>query len=99
MTENNVSGQTMNTCPHIGVEHPMNFQCLDCEDTADDCNCFHSAGVFCEKCQKIVWVSCDEVVSEWYKQNRDKDMQLEKYKIQGIITGYHSSSTTKMEEY
>ena len=77
-------------CEHIGKEHPMNFQCLDCEDTADDCNCNYTAGVFCEKCQAVVWIDCDEVVSKWREENPEKDMQLEKYKIQGLINDYKS---------
>ena len=78
------------TCEHVGKEHPMYFQCLDCEDTADECNCNYTAGVFCEKCQAIVWIECDEVVSQWRKANQDKDMRLEKMMIQNHITSYKS---------
>jgi len=80
------------TCEHVGIEHPMEFQCLDCEDTTDDCNCNYSAGVFCEKCQEVIWIEGDEVVMAWRKANPDKDMQLEKYKIQGLISDYRGTS-------
>jgi len=78
-------------CEHVGKEHPMHFQCIDCEDTADDCNCNHSAGVFCDLCQKLMWISTDDIREAWYKNNPDKDMQLEKLKIQGVIKDYKSS--------
>ncbi len=84
------------TCEHVG-KHPMNFQCLDCEDTADECNCSYTAGVFCDLCQKIVWVDCDDVREAWHRANPDKDMRLEKMVLQGHILKYHSSVTSKKE--
>jgi len=47
-------------CTHIG-NHPKNFTCIDCEDNAEDCNCNDCFGVFCEQCQEIVWISCDDI--------------------------------------
>ena len=79
------------TCEHVGKEHPMFFQCGCCEDTADDCNCNFCGLVFCEKCQKIIFTDTDSIRDAWYKNNPDKDMQLEKMKIQGIIKSYRSS--------
>jgi len=89
--------QTKKTCEHVGKVHPMNFQCLDCEDTADECNCNYTAGVFCDLCQEIIWIGCDEVRDLWYKNHPHMDLFLEKYKIQGLIKDYDSSSTTKTE--
>ncbi len=79
------------TCEHVGKEHPMNFQCGSCEDTADDCNCNYSPMVFCEKYQEFINIDVGTVVSKWYEQNPDKDLQLEKLKIQGHISDYKSS--------
>jgi len=88
------------TCEHVGREHPIFFQCTCCEDTADDCNCNYCPMVFCEKCQEMVMISCDDVVSAWRRMNPDKDMQLEKLKIQGLITGYETiyKQTKRIDE-
>ena len=85
-------------CKHVGVEHPMNFQCLSCEDTADECNCFYTEGVFCDICQKIIWMDCDDVRDKWSEANPDKDMRLEKMVLQGHISSYISSNTTVTED-
>ena len=79
------------TCPHVGKEHPMNFQCMSCEDTADECNCNHAPMVFCDLCQKPVMISTEDVVEAWYETHPDLDLRLEKLKIQGVIAGYKSS--------
>lgn len=78
-------------CEHVGKEHPMFFQCCSCEDTADECNCNVCGCVFCEKCQDTVFVECDDVVRSWMKNNPDKDMRLEKLKIQGVIKDYKTT--------
>jgi len=77
-------------CEHVGKELPMNFQCLDCEDTADECNCNSCSGVFCDLCQAIVWVDCDTIRDAWDDAHPDQDIQLEKLKTQGFISGYKS---------
>lgn len=52
-------------CEHVGKLPPKEFQCIDCEDTADKCNCNGCAGVFCDKCNSCVWISCDDVRTAW----------------------------------
>lgn len=88
-------------CEHVGKEHPLNFQCTDCEDTALNCNCNQCAGVFCDLCQSLYWdFNCDDVRDEWIKQNPDKDLELEAHKIQGLIKDYKigGSPTTPTKE-
>ncbi len=69
------------TCPHVGVEHPMNFQCGDCEDTADDCNCNFCGTVFCNLCQKMVFIDCDAIVQAWQDEHPYLNMGAEKIKL------------------
>lgn len=69
-------------CEHVGKEHPIHFQCADCEDTADKCNCNSCAMVFCEKCQKMLFIDCDEVVTAWQDQHPDLDMDMEGIRIE-----------------
>jgi len=76
-------------CSHVGVEHPMYFQCTCCEDTADECNCNYCPMVFCEKCQEMIMISTDEIREAWYQNNPNKNMSLEKLKNQGIVSSYH----------
>ena len=64
------------TCPHVG-EHPSNFQCACCEDTADDCNCNYCAMVFCEKCQAVVMISPDEIREAWYESTNSKSLRID----------------------
>ena len=47
-------------CSHIGDE-PKRFYCICCEDNAENCNCIPCMGVFCEQCNKVIDVECDEV--------------------------------------
>ena len=61
-------------CEHVGKFHPIYFQCVDCEDTAYQCNCFSCAGVFCELCETMMWIECDEVVEAWTKEHPDEDL-------------------------
>jgi len=87
------------TCEHVGKEHPMFFQCTCCDDTADECNCNYCPMVFCEKCQEIVYLDPDDIRVAWYQENPDKDMNLEKMKIQGLIKDYSTSyKQTKLTE-
>lgn len=48
-------------CSHVGLEPPQNFDCVDCEDNAKECNCHDCMGVFCRKCQNVLSVNCEEV--------------------------------------
>jgi len=84
------------TCEHVGKEHPMFFQCMSCDDTADECNCNTCGMVFCEKCQDVIYTECDDIREAWYNEHPDLDMQLEKLKIQGFIKDYHSSEENKI---
>jgi len=65
-------------CPHIGVLHPKNFDCFECNDNAENCNCHDCMGVFCNECNDDVWTfgkdnklhtaNCEDVRQAW--QNR-----------------------------
>lgn len=64
-------------CPHVGKLHPRNFNCTDCEHTADKCNCFDCLGVFCSICNDIVWIekdgkitsaNCYDIVKAWGRE-------------------------------
>ena len=87
------------SCPHVGIEHPMYFQCGNCDDTADQCNCSFCGFVFCEKCQKMIFIDCEDVVDAWVDNHPDLDMDLERLKIEGVIKSYQvqspNHSTTK----
>lgn len=61
-------------CIHIGHTHPNQFSCIDCEDTADKCNCHDCMGVFCDRCKDFAWIEkrnkvvmaeCQDVVDMW----------------------------------
>lgn len=69
-------------CEHVGKEHPIYFQCGDCEDTADKCNCNSCGMVFCEKCQKMLFIDCEEVRSAWEEQHPDLNMDIEGINIE-----------------
>ena len=89
------------TCPHVGIEHPMYFQCGSCDDTADKCNCNVCGMVFCEKCQEMIFIDCDDVVEAWIKNHPNLDMELERMKIEGVIKDYVTwvrPSPTKKQE-
>lgn len=70
------------TCEHAGVEHPIHFQCGDCEDTADNCNCFSCMMVFCEKCQEMIYKNCDEIRIAWDDKHPDLRMDVEGIEIE-----------------
>ena len=55
-------------CEHIGKLHPREFQCIECEDTAEDCNCFDSAGVWCNGCNEIIWLDCEYIRWAWERK-------------------------------
>lgn len=69
------------TCPHVGKEHPINFQCGDCDDTADQCNCNFCGMVFCNLCQKMIFIECDDVRVAWQEQHPRLNMDIESIKI------------------
>lgn len=57
-------------CEHVGTD-PENFDCVDCEDNCAHCNCFEGMGVFCNRCEKILSLSCDAI--RWaHEQERRK---------------------------
>jgi hypothetical protein len=59
-------------CQHFG-NNPRGFQCIDCEDDAEECNCYDCmGGVFCNACQTIVPATCDDV-REAYRQKEEKE--------------------------
>jgi len=60
-----------NTCEHVGKEPPSNFQCTSCEDTADKCNCNFCGMVWCEKCQAMISVDCDDVRIAWDRRKKN----------------------------
>ena len=70
------------TCPHVGKEHPINFQCGDCEDTADKCNCNICGMVFCNLCQKMIFIDCDDIRTAWGDQHPDLNMDIEGIRIE-----------------
>jgi hypothetical protein len=74
--------KTSERCEHVGKEHPIHFQCADCDDTADKCNCNNCVMVFCNLCQKMLFVDCDEVCSAWVEQHPDLNMDIEGIKIE-----------------
>jgi len=51
----------LKTCIHVGKLPPEKFQCIDCSDNARDCNCFACMGVFCEECNEMLDVECEDV--------------------------------------
>lgn len=57
------------TCPHVGVLHPEKFSCISCYDNAEDCNCFVCMGVFCEECNEIIDIECEDVRNA-YMENK-----------------------------
>ncbi len=61
----------INTCEHVGTEHPSNFTCPCCAVPVDECAClFDIPGVFCDKCQTLLMkVTCNDVTEAW--QNRE----------------------------
>jgi len=69
-------------CPHVGKNHPRSFSCIDCTDTAADCNCLDCMGVFCAECNEMVWVlgddgeihsaSCPDICDAWYNKDLKK---------------------------
>ena len=80
------------TCAHLGVDHPMYFQCGNCDDTADTCNCNICGMVFCAKCQELLFIDCDDVLDAWIGVHPDLDMSLERLKIEGLIKDYKTGS-------
>ena len=72
----------------------MYFQCGNCDDTADACNCNVCGMVFCEKCQEFLFIDCDDVLSAWIDSHPDLDMGLERLKIEGFIKGYTTGAVS-----
>lgn len=64
-------------CPHIGILHPKEFHCADCDDTAEACNCFDCMGVFCDACGSFVWF------------RRKRDGRVSSANCQDVVDAYH----------
>jgi len=50
-------------CPHVGKLNPSKFYCIDCEDTADKCNCYDCNGAWCDLCNDIIDQNCEDIRS------------------------------------
>ncbi len=86
------------TCEHLGTEHPMFFQCGNCEDTADQCNCNVCGMIFCEKCQEMLFIDCDDVIRAWIDNHPNQDMALARLMIEGVIKDYRTSEQSASDE-
>lgn len=58
-------------CPHIGELEPSKFNCLECEDTADKCNCICCNGVYCNICDEPIYVSCEKIKQAYKAWHRE----------------------------